>query len=114
MMSVAVFVAAIVVSLVLDRQQRKQRLDMKIAFERLGWELPPARPRIQRLEALASIVLGVGSFLFGGLVLHALLDDPAGGAEFGGDYLAALLLAAGIVLVIVGAKALWVGRGRQD
>ena len=57
MISIVVFVVAGVVSIVLDRQERRHKLAIELEYERLEWELPPAKPKLSRTVAVLNICL---------------------------------------------------------
>jgi hypothetical protein len=105
MIAVLSFATALVVSQILDRQRQNQRLEMEHAFDRLGWIIPPEKPRVPLLEGLVNIVLGIGLTLLGGKMVQAVLELPDIGVKDQVAYLAAIFFGAGIVLLIVGSKA---------
>jgi len=107
MMTLAVFVAAVLVSLVLDRQERRHRFHLSLEYEHLGWEMPRLKPRLSRAEAVLNIFLGAVLLLFGGAALYTMLNLESIGEETGGQYIVAAFLAAGVALIVVGWKALW-------
>jgi hypothetical protein len=106
MMTIAVFVAAVLVSLVLDRQERRHRFHLSLEYEYLGWEMPRLKPRLSRAEAVLSIVVGAVLLVFGCAALYAMLRLESIGEVTGGHYIVAAFLAAGVALITVGWKGL--------
>ena len=105
MMTLAVFVAAVLVSLVLDRQERRHRFHLSLEYEHLGWEMPRPKPRLSRAEAVLSFVVGAVLLIFGGAALYAMLRLESIGEVTGGHYIVAAFLAAGVALITAGGKA---------
>lgn len=106
MISIVVLVMAVVVSIVLDRQERRHQLAIELEFERLEWELPPAKPKPFTTEAVLKIGLGVVLLVFGGMALYAFWLLESAGEKIGGPYYVALFFAVGIALITVGGKGL--------
>ena len=106
MMTIAVFVAAVLVSLVLDRQERRHRFHLSLEYEYLGWEMPRLKRRLSRAEAVLNIFLGAVLLLFGGAALYAMHNLESIGEATRGQYIVAAFLAAGVVLIVVGWKGL--------
>lgn len=106
MMTIAVFVAAVLVSLVLDRQERRHRFHLSLEYEYLGWEMPRSKRRLSRAEAVLNIFLGAALLLFGGAALYAMLNLESIGEATRGQYIVAAFLAGGVALIVVGWKAL--------
>ena len=114
-MILLVFVAAVLVATVLERQERRHRLEKKWEYDRLGFPPPPVRPKLKRTEAWLNIALGVLIVLFGCAIVWThlkvmetlaerpdlLRQNPAG--NFWEH--AAFYLAGGIALIVLGAKA---------
>jgi hypothetical protein len=53
-----IYVTAMGVYVVLERQAKRQKSETALECARLGLRLPPARPKIQALEALLNITIG--------------------------------------------------------
>jgi hypothetical protein len=106
MMSLVMFIVAVAVSMMLDRQERRHMLEKKLEYERLGWEMPRTRCRVPTFEAIFEIVFGILLIIFGGLVLYAYYLISLVGESMGGEYYIGLFFALGIALVSVGRKAL--------
>lgn len=106
MMTLGIFVAAVLVSLAFDRQERRHRFEIRLEYERLGWEMPAAKPRIPTLESVLNIVVGLFFFSMGGILLYTFLIL---GSDLGASweqYIVAFSLAVGIAMMIVGGRAL--------
>jgi hypothetical protein len=106
-MTILIFVAAVAVSLVLERQRRRHRYEIRQEFERLSWELPKPEPRIPMLESCLNVLLGMIMLVFGILILRAYTDLKPGMAVSGWGNMVALFVSSGIALVIVGGMAVW-------
>jgi len=106
MMALAVFVAAVIVSLVLDRQERRHRFHLSLEYNHLGWEMPRPKPRLSRAEAVLNIFLGAVLLIFGGATLYTMLNLESIGEATGGQYIVAAFLACGFALIVVGWRAL--------
>ncbi len=108
MMAILAFIAAVVVSLALTRQERRHRLEKEWEYELVGREMPPVKVKqgMQRSVAIIDIILGAGFLASGGIVLCELRLLESIGMPMGGQYIAALFLAAGVVLVTAGVKGL--------
>jgi hypothetical protein len=117
-MILLVFVAAMLVSILLDRQARAHRLERAAEYERLGIPIPPRRPKLKRTEAWLNVGLGlllVGLapiFTLGGLQTLRLVESfPGHAADPGFDITqlilqGSFLLASGIALAWLGWKAI--------
>ena len=105
-MTLVVLVVAVLVSIVLDRQERRHRFHLSLEYEHLGWEMPVPKRKIPRSEAILKIIMGTGFLVFGGVALYALWLVETIGMPMGGQYIAAAFLALGITLITVGVKGL--------
>jgi hypothetical protein len=105
-MTLGVFVAAVLVSLVFDRQERRHRFKVRLEYERLGCEMPAAKPRIPTLESILNIVVGLFFFSMGGILLYTFLVLGSAHGASGEQYIVAFCLAVGIAMIIVGGRAL--------
>ena len=105
-MSIAIFFAAVIGGLVLDRQEKRHRYERRAEYERLGWEIPPPLPKLSSLESWANVVLGVCLVALGVWFLNAAFRIPPESIENDWLTLIALFVASGIALVWLGLKAL--------
>lgn len=102
------YLSAVVVAIILRRQERRHQLELMIAYQRLGMPLPLHRPKLQKSECWLNLVLG-GFLTVGGTSFLAIyanmvrehLQIPTMQWEF-----SATMLAAGITLFILGARSL--------
>jgi hypothetical protein len=103
-----IYLAAVGVSIVLERQAKRQKSGIALECARLGLPVPPARPKIQTLEALLNIAIGgvlVVPAVFGfWLILREPFIRENTGAGMIDFY--SLLLAAGLTLMYLGGEAL--------
>ena len=112
-MFIVLYVTAVLVSLVLQRQERRHQFELSQEYHRLGVEMPSAAPKIPRLESWLNVVLGIILSGFATLFLRMnflrlreFADDPRL-APHGFEWeLASVFLAAGIALVILGVRSL--------
>ena len=112
MISVIVSVVALVGIILLDRQFARHKVELKEEYENQGWELQAKRARISRSTAIIHIVLGLGLLGLGVAGLHAYYLIKSAGEEMKGEYIAAVVFAGGILLIISGVKRLRsIGRG---
>jgi len=102
-----VYLVAAGVYLVLRRQADAHRREIALECIRIGITLPPARPRIEMLEALLTTTIGLILSGAGGMCAVLFLGDlavvritPPGVWIF-----LAVLLAGGLTLVILGGRA---------
>ena len=105
MNSLLVFTAAVAVALILGRQEARHELSLRLRAHRTGLVPPAQRPRIPLLEALLAVVLGL-TFLLAGVAMAAKLLEWGEGRS--PDFLrnaAALVLAAGVALLVLGIGA---------
>ena len=106
MPALAMFLVAIAVSLILERQEKIHWLQLELEYRRAGLELPKRVPSVSKFEAWANIVLGV-MLLVAGTYFFLLLKRIPEVADIKSVLqLASLVLAGGAALVILGLKAL--------
>ncbi len=110
---ILVYVTAILVSIVLERQERRHRFNLEMEYRRLQIPIPPKRPKLPRLESWLNIAVGLLLLILGALFLWTLFsiisnhrlslpqpterDFPMMGAAF---------ISAGLALIILGTKSL--------
>jgi hypothetical protein len=114
MMTLGVLVVAVLVSIVLDRQERRHRFHLSLEYEHLGWEMPVPKRRVPRSEAILNIMMGTGFLIFGGIALRALWLVESIGMPMGGHYIAALFFALGIALITLGGRGLRESRKQKS
>ncbi len=106
MNSLLVFTAAVVVALVLGRQEARHELSLRLRAHRKGLVPQAELPRVPLPEALLTFVLGLTLLLAGGAMAVKWSGWKGGpGPEFLRDA-AALVLAAGVGLLVLGVLAL--------
>ena len=103
-MSLLIFIAAVLGSLVLERQERRHRFERMREFQRLQWEIPAEKPRISMIESWGNLIVGLILLGLGGLVLRAMLGVPVGLVQAGWESVVALFLASGFALTWLGSK----------
>jgi hypothetical protein len=103
-----VYLAGMSIFFLLERQRIAQRREIIIACLRLGKEIPAAQPRLRVLESLLNIVLGAPLAGFGLMAgAGALEARTAASAYFSGMItMAAVVLATGMTLVLLGGMAI--------
>lgn len=104
-MNIAIFFAAVIGGLVLDRQEKRHRYEKRLQYDRLGWKIPLQKPRISMLESWANIILGAILFAAGVLFLKTLLEIPRELAVGILETPVAITLASGFALMWLGVKA---------
>jgi hypothetical protein len=113
-MFIAIYVTAILVSLILHRQERKHRAELEVEYQHLGRPTPASRPKLPTLESWLNVVLGI--FLAFGLGTLFLWTNFSRLREFPQDprlapqafewEFTSVILATGIALVILGIQSL--------
>jgi len=111
-----VYLAAAGVYIVLRYQSAVHKREIALEYLRLGLTRPPARPRIEVLEAILTVTIGVivslGSagmlIIAGGDPVARRILDPANWAWY------SVFLAGGLTLVLLGGRAILESfRGRR-
>jgi hypothetical protein len=105
-MLLMIFLAAVAVSIVLERQEKRHLSELSRAFDNAALDMPPLRPRITRFEAWTNISLGVLLLGAGGAYAWAVFRLPMGEAMSPAISFLSLLLAAGAALVVLGLRVL--------
>lgn len=113
-MFIAIYITAILVSLILHRQERKHQSEVTLEYQRLGRPAPVSRPKLPLLESWLNIVLGI--FLAFGLGTLFLWTNFSRLREFPQDprfapqsfewEVTSVILATGIALIILGIQSL--------
>lgn len=113
-MFIAIYVTAIIVSLILHRQERRHRSELALEYQHLGRPTPALRPRLPMLESWLNVVLGIFlAFGFGTLFLwtnfsrlREFPQDPRLAPQSFEWEFTSVILATGIALVILGIQSL--------
>ncbi len=109
-----VFVAAVLLSIVLERQERRHRFELGLEYDRLGKSMSPPKPRLSKSVSLLNVVVGIIMLIIGEIMLLSQISmlwffnekhplEPqmlAAGFEFVGVW-----LATAIALIILGLKS---------
>jgi hypothetical protein len=107
-MLILIYLSAMGVSIVLERQEKRQRSEIAHACARVGLSLPSPRPGVQIPEALLGIALGMVLLLPAAIEFWLVVSDPLIRSNTGAgmiDFNIALL-AAGVTLMVLGSKSL--------
>ncbi len=113
-MFISIYVSAILVLLILHRQERRHRSEVVQEYRHLGRPTPSSRPKLPMLESWLNVVLGIYlAFGFGTLFLwtnfsrlrHFPQDSRLAPQSFEWE-LTSVVLATGITLVILGIQSL--------
>ena len=112
-MMLLIFIAAVGVSIALERQERHHLLEQALEYKRLGWEMPVPVPRLSRIEGWINVAFGVILLGAGGWLGWVVIRIPHPESAASTFELIALMIAAGAALTILGGKALmtWARRG---
>ena len=104
-MSFAIFVGALLVSLLLDRQRKRHRFETRQEFDRQNRPAPRFEPRIPKLEAWLNVLMGAYLAGFGLFALWLFLQMPDSLHLKGTENVVAVFIGSGIALMLVGIKA---------
>jgi hypothetical protein len=103
-MALLIFFSGVAIWLLLERQKIRHAKEIEIECARLDFPPPPAPPGLPVLEALLNVVLGGILAGYSLLAVLALFLDPEGFHQADGGKLAAVIMAAGVVMIGVGVK----------
>jgi ABC-type Fe3+ transport system permease subunit len=105
-MAIIVFLAAIIVSTIFRHQERRHVAEQRAEYIRLGWNPPRSVPRIQGLEAILSLILGVALVVPAAvaLLIEMKWGDPQVWRSLWG--IIAIGTGGGVALIVLGARAL--------
>jgi hypothetical protein len=106
MITLAAFVVAVLTSVVLRRQQQRHRFEEQMEYERLGWEMPPMKPRLSTTEVTLNFIIGLFFLALGLISLHAFFVTRAIYDAPDMHYGIALFLGIGIALIMAAAQGL--------
>ncbi|HXX63542.1 MAG TPA: hypothetical protein VEO56_07055 [Bacteroidota bacterium] len=114
-MSLLIFLAALAVSIALQRQAARHRRELALSANKLGVILAPRMPKVRALEAVLGIDIGCIVAGFGAMqvwmITSVLPLIPGNGSaadttSFNSWASASLTLSAGLALLYLGGKAL--------
>jgi hypothetical protein len=103
-----IYLSAMGVSIALEKQSRRQKAEIALECARHGLTLPPSRPKVQILEALLSIAIGIVMLVPAVLGFWLILYEPfirADTAPGMVDFYI-VFLAGGLTLMFLGGQAL--------
>jgi hypothetical protein len=103
-MALLIFFVGLAIWLFLERQSLRHKREMEIEFARLKFPPPPAEPGLPVLEAWLNIALGAILSGYSLLALVTMFLDPVRGSPGEMGRFAVVILAAGVVMVVVGVK----------
>lgn len=109
---ILVYMAAVLVSVILERQERRHRFERQMEYIQLEKTLPIQKPKLPRLESWLNVMLGLLITLLGVLmafsVFHTHTMVRTETRIFSHDaYLTlAVFIATGITLLILGFKSI--------
>jgi len=107
-----IYLAAVASAILLRRQERRHHKELVFVYEQLGLPVPLYKPKLPRLECLLNILLGF--FLTGGGILFSWVyfsmvnlahENPQ--ITVPQLELAAVTLAAGLSLLVLGFRSLF-------
>jgi hypothetical protein len=109
-MTLVIFLAAIIVSLLLRHQQRRHALELTSACDRHGISVPDLSPKIPVLESALTVLVGLALILPAGVALLGAFSEgnPSDWASVW--EVSAAGFAVGLALVALGGRALLVLR----
>ena len=111
-----VYLVAAGVYLVLRRQSKAHRREIALEYIRLGTPPPPARPKVEMLEALLTTTIGLMMTGFAGSMIVTFLGDDVVRKILDPGLVVwlAVLIAGGLTLIILGSRAIRDNMRRQD
>jgi hypothetical protein len=105
-MMLLIFIAAVGVSIALERQERRHLLEQMLEHRRLRWETSLPVPRLSRMEGWITVAFGVILFGSGGWLGWVIIRIPHPESATSTFELVELMIAAGAALTILGGNAL--------
>ena len=105
-MALLIFLSGIAIWVFLERQQVRHKKEMELEYARLNFPPPPAPPGLPLLEALLNVVLGVILAGYSLVAIMTLFLDTGRYTLADEGKLAAVIMAAGIVMITVGVRRL--------
>lgn len=102
------YLSAVAVAIILRRQERRHRAEATIAYGRLGQPIPPREPKLGKYECWLALAVGTFLAIIGVMTVVANfvmskdnIQVPSGQWES-----AAVFLAAGITIYVLGVRSL--------
>lgn len=117
-MLIATYILIILVSIVLERQERRHQFEQRLEYERHGQTLPPSKPKLPMLESLLNIFLGVFLVTLG-ILFTATTISTSTMPHLRDSQLPSILevsavfLAGGFALIILGWKGVRLNKAYQ-
>lgn len=114
---ILIFVAAVLASLVLERQELRHNFEITLEYRRMQKPMPKLKPRIPLLESWLNIGLGMlllflGAFgLYSNFLVLKLMPGTLTSSEL---EISGVMLASGIALILLGVKLVKLHRGAGD
>jgi hypothetical protein len=105
-MSLAFFITALLVVLLLRRQAAVHRVELKRAYARQGRPVPPLKPKVSTLEAGLTVAVGVPLIIFGAWDFYSVVRLPEIPAPDEAAFFPSILLGVGLSLVVVGVRVI--------
>jgi H+/Cl- antiporter ClcA len=109
----AIYVSAVVVAILLRRQERRHRKELALVCEHLALPPPSQKPKLRLLECWLNILLGLfltaGGTYFFWLFLsisNSVREGPRIAVPLGEWEFSAILLATGISLLFLGFRSI--------
>jgi hypothetical protein len=104
MITIVLYVVIIGCALVLRRQAQHHRIEESLEYVRLGWKIPPVKPRMGGVEVAINMIIGIAFIAAGGGILAIIISADLIGRFPEMHIPIALFLAIGISIVIVGIE----------
>lgn len=111
-MLIFVYVIAVLVSLVFERQERRHLFEESLEYQRIGKEPPQPKPKLPLIESWLNVTVGIFLLLFGILAVWSQLfvlstvHDAAERTLSGDDIItSSVFIAGGIALILLGLKS---------
>jgi hypothetical protein len=109
-----VYFAAILISIMFERQERRHRFELELEYDRLGKKLPSVKPRLSVPVSWLNIMVGMVMAVIGipmllsqfAMLRHSPHLMKANDAITGGQFeMSAVWLATSITLILLGLKS---------
>jgi hypothetical protein len=106
MMAIVMLLAAVVVTITLNRQESRHARELAAEYLRLKRSIPPRERKVPVIQSWFELVLGLCLLAAGVFGLVASSAADAAGVETGTSYLMGIILAVGVVLVASGGRGI--------